>query len=83
VLAGPLGKYEDEAHANGTKRVLQAVANSEAFKIAAGGDTAEALASFGFEGSFDWTAIGGGATLEFLAKGTLPGIEAVVGQLPV
>ncbi len=78
LLAGPAGKYEDESHANGTKRVFQAIVASNAFKVAAGGDTQEALAVLGLIDRFDWVCVGGGAALEFLAKGTLPAIEALL-----
>ena len=78
VLAGPPGKYEDEAHAQGTKRIFAAIAQSNAYKVAAGGDTEEAVATLSFTDAFDWISVGGGAALEFLAKGTLPGIEALL-----
>jgi phosphoglycerate kinase len=78
ILAGVLGKYEDAGHTQGTKEIFQAVAASSAFKIAGGGDTEAALAMFGLTDKFDWVSVGGGAMLEFLAKGTLPGIEALL-----
>lgn len=78
VVSGPLGKYEEEGHRQGTERVLKAaVANKDAFKIAGGGDTEKAIALSGVEG-FDWISVGGGAMLEFLSKKTLPGIEALI-----
>lgn len=80
VFAGPAGKYEDEAHAAGTKRVIAAIVASGAFKVAAGGDTQEALSVFGVADKFDWVSVGGGATLEYLAKGTLASIEALKTQ---
>ena len=76
VLAGPMGKYQEVPE--GTRKVFTAVANSKAYKIAGGGDTEEALDEFGLLGKFDWISVGGGAMLEFLATGTLPGIEAVI-----
>jgi len=84
VLAGPMGKYEDPSASSGpwaekgTKEVFTAVAESKAYKIAGGGDTESALGKFGLLGKFDWISVGGGAMLEFLATGTLPGIEAVL-----
>jgi len=78
VLAGVVGKYEDEGHRQGTKRVFEAVADSSAYKVAGGGDTEAAIAMFNLVNKFDWISVGGGAMLEFLAKGTLPGIEALV-----
>jgi phosphoglycerate kinase len=79
VLSGPLGKFEDEGHRQGTARVFQAVANSSAFKIAGGGDTLIAIKLLNLEDKFDWLSVGGGASLQFLAKGTLPGIQALLG----
>lgn len=79
VLSGPLGKYEDEGHRQGTEGIFKAVvANKTAFKVAGGGDTEKAIALSGVEG-FDWISVGGGAMLEFLSKQTLPGIEALKG----
>lgn len=78
VLTGPMGKYEEEGHLMGTKRVFTKVAESTAFKVAGGGDTEAAIYSLKLQKSFDWISVGGGATLEFLAKGTLPGIQALL-----
>lgn len=78
VVSGPLGKFEEEGHRLGTKRVLEAVANSNAFKVAGGGDTESAIKLLGLSEKFNWLSVGGGAMLEFLAKGTLPGIEALL-----
>ncbi len=77
VLAGPMGKYQEAE--KGTKEVFTAVAESRAYKIAGGGDTEAALEKFGLKEKFDWISVGGGAMLEFLATGTLPGIEALIG----
>lgn len=78
ILAGPAGKYENAGHRQGTQRIFQAIASSSAFKIAGGGDTQKALSFLGIESFFNWISVGGGATLEFLANGTLPGIEALL-----
>lgn len=78
VLAGVLGKYEDEGHRQGTKEIFEAVANSSAYKVAGGGDTEAALTIFKLEDKFDWISVGGGAMLEFLTSGTLPGIKALI-----
>lgn len=78
VLAGVLGKYEDEGYRQGTQEVFKAVAESDAFKVAGGGDTEAALSILGLTSKFDWISVGGGAMLEFLLKGTLPGIEALL-----
>ncbi len=79
VVSGPLGKFEEEGHRQGTDRVFKAVAaNKEAFKVAGGGNTESALNLLKVWDQFNWVSVGGGAMLEFLAKGTLPGIEALV-----
>lgn len=78
VVSGPMGKFENESHRLGTERVLKAVAGAAAFKIAGGGDTERAISILGLEDRFDWISVGGGAMLEFLSKGTLPGIEALL-----
>ena len=79
VVSGPTGKFEEEGHRLGTQRIFEAVANSRAFKIAGGGDTENAIALLNLKDKFNWISVGGGAMLEFLAKGTLPGIEALLG----
>jgi phosphoglycerate kinase len=78
VVSGPLGRYEDEGHRQGTERVFKAVVASNAFKIAGGGDTEAAISLLDLQNKFDWLSVGGGAMLEFLAKKTLPGIEALL-----
>ncbi len=75
ALIGPVGKYEDKGHRLGTRRIFEAVASSSAFKMAGGGDTIKAIEMFGLMKKFDWVSVGGGATLEFLAKGTLVGLK--------
>jgi len=77
VLSGPLGKYEDEGHRQGTEKVFKAVAAGSAFKVAGGGDTEKAIQVLKLTADFDWISVGGGAMLEFLVNRTLPGIEAL------
>ena len=77
VLAGPMGKFEEEGHRQGTKRVIEAIVKTPAYKVVGGGDTIAALSRLGFQNKFDGISVGGGAMLEFLAKKTLPGIEAL------
>jgi 3-phosphoglycerate kinase len=78
VLAGPVGRFEEEGHRIGTKRVFEkAATNTQAFKVAGGGDTIAAISLLGLKDKFDWISVGGGAMLEFLTKRTLPGIEAL------
>jgi len=78
VVSGPLGKYEDEGHRQGTEGVLMAVVDSSAFKIAGGGDTEKAISTLNVSKKFDWISVGGGAMLEFLSKKTLPGIDILL-----
>jgi phosphoglycerate kinase len=78
IVAGPVGKFEEDGQKLGTQRVLETVTRSSAFKIAGGGDTQSALTLFNLMDKFDWVSVGGGAMLEFLAKGILPGIEALI-----
>jgi phosphoglycerate kinase len=78
VLAGVPGKYEEAGQALGTERVFNAVANSKAFKIVGGGDSLVVVEKYNLASKFNWISVGGGAMLEFLAKGTLPGIEALL-----
>ncbi len=77
VLAGPLGRYEDAGHRQGTERIFKAITSSSAFKVAGGGDTEAAISALGMENNFDWISVGGGAMLEYLSKKTLPGIEVL------
>jgi phosphoglycerate kinase len=78
VVSGPVGKYEDEGHRQGTERVFKAVAEAGCYSVAGGGDTEAALEFFNLKDKIDWISTGGGAMLEFLDKGTLPGIEALI-----
>lgn len=78
VLAGVLGKYEDEGHSQGTKEIFEAVSNSNSFKIVGGGDSLTAINRYNLTDKFDWISVGGGAMIEFLTKKTLPGIEVLL-----
>lgn len=73
---GPLGRYED-LDGGATKKVLKMVASSRARTIIGGGDTAEIVHELKLAKKFNFVSTGGGAALEFLANGTLPGIKAL------
>jgi len=74
---GPMGVFEWPAFAAGTRAVADAVAASQAYTVAGGGDSVAALRSFGMEGAVSHLSTGGGAGLELLEAGTLPGIEVL------
>ena len=75
VWNGPMGVFEFDQFANGTKVVAQAIAESEAFSIAGGGDTLAAIAKYGIEKDVGYISTGGGAFLEVLEGKTLPAFE--------
>src|SRR3990172_8402787 len=74
---GPLGLYENKAFANGTTTVAQEIADASAVSIVGGGDTMAAVAGLGLLEKMSHVSTGGGATLDFLAGKSLPGIEAL------
>ena len=76
---GPMGVFEDDRFAAGTMAVAQAVADCRGFTIVGGGDSASALAKFGLDKEVDHVSTGGGASLEYLEQGDLPGLEALRG----
>ena len=74
---GPMGMFEDDRFAEGTKRMAEAVANAKGFSVVGGGDSAAAVAKFGFAEGVDHISTGGGASLELIEKGDLPGLKAL------
>ncbi len=77
VWNGPVGVFEHNQFAGGTKMMASAIAHSEAFTIAGGGDTLAAIAKFGIAQDIGYISTGGGAFLEFLEGKTLPAIAAL------
>ncbi len=77
VWNGPMGVFESDAFAEGTKSVARAVASSEAFSVVGGGDSVAAIKMLGIEDAIGHISTGGGASLEMLVGNALPGIVAL------
>lgn len=77
VWNGPLGVFEFDQFGGGTRRVAQAIAESNAYSIAGGGDTLAAIAKYGVADRISYMSTGGGAFLEFLEGKTLPAIAVL------
>jgi phosphoglycerate kinase len=75
---GPMGAFELEPFAAGTRAVAAAVAAASATTVVGGGDSVAALKQFGLDEKVDWVSTGGGASLELLEGKKLPGVEALI-----
>jgi phosphoglycerate kinase len=74
---GPMGVFEWERFADGTKAVAQAVAAVDGYTVVGGGDSVRALSELGLDDEVSWVSTGGGASLELLAGKELPGVAAI------
>jgi phosphoglycerate kinase len=74
---GPMGMFEDSRFQEGTLMVAEAVADSHGFTVVGGGDSAAAVAKFGLDLRIDHVSTGGGASLELIEQGDLPGLAAL------
>jgi phosphoglycerate kinase len=78
---GPMGVFEFSNYEEGTKQIAFAVAEStqknKAFSVVGGGDSVAAINKFGLENQISFISTGGGAMLEFIENGSLPGIDAI------
>ncbi len=74
---GPVGVFEFPTFATGTRSIAETLANISAIKIVGGGDSVAAIQAFGLKNSFSHLSTGGGASLELIEQGSLPGVEAL------
>src|SRR6185436_68583 len=77
VWNGPVGVFEKEPYAHGTKTLARAVAAAKGFSIAGGGDTVAAINKYGIADKVDYVSTAGGAFLEFLEGKHLPAVAAL------
>jgi phosphoglycerate kinase len=74
---GPMGVFEDPRFESGTRAIALACADTKAYTVVGGGDSAAAAKQFGVDDRIDHVSTGGGASLELIEQGDLPGLEAL------
>ncbi len=80
---GPLGKYEDKRFAKGTSAIAKTIAKSSAFSIVGGGDSISAVKKAGVEKKINLISTGGGATLKYIEKGSLPCLDVIQEKIKI
>ncbi len=78
LLNGPMGVFEREPFARGTRDIVEAIAKANAYRVIGGGDSVAAVMAFDFMEQMDHVSTGGGATLRFLEGKTLPALEPLI-----
>ena len=74
---GPMGMFEVDKYKIGTQSIARIIADAKGYTIVGGGDTVNALGDFGLESKVDYVSTGGGATFEFLERGSLPALDVI------
>lgn len=77
IVNGPMGIFENENYANGTRKIYECISENNIKTIIGGGDSASSVKKLGFDGKFYHISTGGGATLEYLSGEILPGISVI------